>query len=92
MRRVMIEEDREEVRAYHACDRHDCTRVFRDSEGYSDCSQGCFDDSRASARACPVCGAFLYLAEVDRSQKIETWECPQHGCDFSEESSSPSGR
>lgn len=92
MRRVMREEDREEVRSYHACERRDCTRIFRDFDGYTDLIQGGFDASRASARRCPRCGAVLYLAEVDRSQKIETWECPQKECDFSEECASPSAR
>jgi hypothetical protein len=92
MRLVMPEEDSEEVRSHHACIRCDCTRVFRDSDGYSDWAKGEFDDSRASVRTCPQCGAVLYLAEVDHSQKIETWECPQKECDFSDESGSPSGR
>jgi len=88
----MIEEDSEKVRSYHACERRDCTRVFRDSNGYSDWTQGQFDDSRASVRTCPRCAAVLYLAEVDQSQKIETWECPRKECSFSEECKSPSGR
>lgn len=92
MRRVMLEEDSEEVRSYHACLRRDCTRVFRESNGYSDWTEGEFDSSRASVRTCPQCGAVLYLAEVDHSQKIETWECPQKECDFSNECLPPSGR
>lgn len=92
MRRVMLEEDSEDVRSYHACERRDCTRIFRGSDGYSDRTEGEFDGSRASARICPRCGAALYLAEVNRSQKIETWECAQNGCNFSEESPSPSAR
>jgi len=70
MRRVMLEEDSEEVRSYHACERRDCTRVFRDSGGYSDWIEGGFDESRSYRQTCPRCGAFLYLAEVDRSQKL----------------------
>ena len=92
MRRVMLEEDSEEVRTYHACERRDCTRIFRDSDGYTDLIQGGFDPSRASVRACPRCGAILYLAEVNRSRKIETWECPQKECTFSEECASPSAQ
>lgn len=92
MQRRMLEEDSEEIRSYHACDRRDCTRVFRDSIGYLDWIEGEFDDSRTSARACPQCGAVLYLAEVDHTRKIETWECPQSGCGFSEQYPSPSGR
>jgi predicted RNA-binding Zn-ribbon protein involved in translation (DUF1610 family) len=92
MRRVMLEEDSEEVRTYHACGRRDCTRVFRDFDGYTDLIQGGFDDSRASARLCPNCGAVIYLAEVDQAQKVETWECPQKECGFSEECRSPSAR
>lgn len=92
MRRVMLEEDSDEVRSYHACERRDCTRVFRDSDGYSDWTGGKFDDSRAAVRTCPRCGAILYLAEVDRSQKIEIWECPQQVCSFSEEYPSPAAR
>jgi len=92
MRRVMLEEDTEEVRTYHACGRRDCTRIFRDFDGYTDLTQGGFDDSRASVRTCPLCGAVIYLAEVDHSQKVETWECPQEECSFSEECTSPSAR
>jgi ssDNA-binding Zn-finger/Zn-ribbon topoisomerase 1 len=88
----MLEEDSEDVRSYHACERRDCTRVFRDSNGYSDWIEGRFDESRASAQRCPRCGAVLYLAEVDHSQKIEIWECAQSQCDFSEEYPSPSAR
>ncbi len=92
MRRVMMEEDLEEVRSYHACERRGCTRVFRESVGYMDLIPDGFDDSRASVRKCPQCGAILYLVEVDRSKKIETWECPQKDCIFSEDYASPSAR
>ena len=92
MRRVMLEEDSEQFRSYHACERRDCTRIFRDSNGYSDRIEGEFNESRASVRTCPRCGAILYLADVDHSQKIETWECPQKQCDFSEEHASPSAQ
>lgn len=88
----MLEEDSDEIRSYHGCDRRDCTRVFRDSSGYADRVDGEFDESRASIRRCPACGAVLYLAEVDRSRKIETWECPQTDCAYSEEFPSPSAR
>jgi hypothetical protein len=92
MRRVMLEEDSEEVRSYHACTRRDCTRIFRDFDGYTDLIRGDFDDSRASIRTCPVCGAVTYLADVDHSRKIETWECPQSECNFSEQYPSASAR
>jgi hypothetical protein len=92
MRRMMLEEDSEEVRSYHACDRPDCTRVFRDCNGYSDFIGGEFDDSRVLIRTCPQCQAVLYIAEVDHSQKIETWECLHANCDFSEDVSSPAAR
>lgn len=92
MKRMMLEEDSEEIRSYHACGRHDCTRVFRDSIGYIDVIDGEFDDSRTSVQRCPRCGSILYLAEVDHSKKIETWECPQTDCDFAEEHRSPSAR
>jgi hypothetical protein len=89
---MMLEEEVEEIRSYHACDRPGCTRVFRDCNGYSDLVGGHFDDSRASLRTCPQCGSVLYLAEVDHSQKVETWDCPQTDCDFSEDDSSPAAR
>lgn len=92
MRRMMLEEESEEIRAYHGCERRDCTRVFRDSFGYSDWIDREFDQSRALVKRCPNCEAILYLAEVDQFRKIETWECPQAGCRFSEEFPSPSGR
>jgi hypothetical protein len=92
MQRMMLEEDREDIRSYHVCERRDCTRIFRDSTGYSDMISGEFDDSRASTKLCPVCGSVLYLAEVDHLKKIETWECPQAGCEYSGEYPSPSAR
>jgi len=92
MERMMLEEDAEEIRSFHACGRRDCTRVFRDSVGFLDFVEGVFDDSRSSIQRCPHCGSVLYLAEVNRSRKIETWECPQAGCDFSRDHLSPSGQ
>lgn len=92
MQRMMLEENSENVRSYHACRRSDCSRVFRDSNGYSDVIGGSFDDSRTSAKLCPVCGSVLYLAAVDHSMKIETWECPRAECEFSSEVPSPSAR
>lgn len=92
MRRMMLEEDSDEVRTFHGCDRRDCSRVFRDASGYVDWIDGQFDESRAFVRKCPTCGATLYLAEVDQSRKVETWECPQVDCRYAEEFPSPSGR
>lgn len=92
MRRAMLEEDSDDVRSYHACERRQCTRVFRESSGYSDLAEGQFDESRTSARTCPLCHAVLYLAEVDHTLKIETWECLGQDCDYSEENSSPSAQ
>lgn len=92
MERMMLEEDLEEIRSFHACGRQGCTRVFRDSVGYLDFVEGAFDDSRSSVQKCPCCGSVLYLADVDHSQKTETWECTQADCDFSEDHSSPSAR
>ena len=92
MQRLMLEEDSEEVRSYHACDRPGCTRVFRESAGYSDMKGGAFDESRESRRSCSRCGAVLYLAEVDHSRKLETWVCPQIGCDHEQDDPSPSAR
>jgi len=89
---MMLEEDQQEIRSYHGCERRDCTRVFRDSSGYSDRIDGKFDASRAILRNCPACGGILYLAEVDEFRKIETWECPGAGCEFSGEFPSPSAR
>jgi hypothetical protein len=92
MERMMLEEDSEKIRSFHACARRDCTRIFRDSIGYLDFIEGKFDDSRASVMTCLRCGSVLYLAEVDRTRKVETWECPQAGCDFSEDRRSPSAQ
>ena len=88
----MLEEDSEAIRSYHVCERRDCRRVFRDDSGYTDISDGQFDESRSSIKPCPVCGSILYLAEVDHAQKIEIWECPKSDCTHSEEIQSPSGR
>lgn len=92
MQRMMLEEDSEEIRSYHSCERRDCPRVFRDNSGYLDWIDGKFDESRALIRNCPACRAILYLAEVDESRKLETWECPQIGCAFAEEMPSPASR
>lgn len=92
MLRMMQLEDGEATSSYHACERRDCKRVFRDSVGYSDLLEDAFDESRTSLQTCPHCGSALYLAEVDHARKVETWECPQTSCDFSQEFPSPSGR
>jgi|SRR5579863_7247940 len=92
MKRAMLEEDSEEVRSCHACERRGCTRVFCDCSGYSDRINGQFDNSRALMLSCPACGAVLFLADVDGRRKVETWECPRSECDFSQDSPSPSAR
>ena len=92
MQRMMVEGHSEGIHSYHACERRDCTRIFRDSKGYLDLIEGEFDDTRTSVQTCPRCRAVLYLAEADHARKMETWECPQKGCDFSEEYPSPSAR
>lgn len=89
---MMLEEDSEDIRSYHGCERRGCTRIFRPSTGYSDRTAGQFDNSRASAKRCPRFGSGLYLAEVDHSLKMETWECPEAGCDYAKEHPSPSAR
>jgi transcription initiation factor IIE alpha subunit len=92
MRRMMLDDNADEIRSFHACARPDCTRVFRDSAGYLDFIDGNFDDSRSSMQTCPLCGSVLFLAEVDHSRKIETWDCPHLDCDFSQDHPSPSAR
>jgi ssDNA-binding Zn-finger/Zn-ribbon topoisomerase 1 len=93
MRRVMLEGSAaEETQTFHQCERHDCNRIFRDGHGYSDFADGQFDLSRAAARECPLCAGTLYLAEVDRARKTETWECAEMECDYTEEFPSPSSR
>lgn len=93
MRRVMLDEQQStDSQSFHQCERHACSRIFREQDGYSDFSSGRFDDSRASRRACPACGASMYLSEVDHARKIESWECPEAGCDYAEDASPPSSR
>ncbi len=93
MRRVMLEESAlDETQSFHRCERRDCTRIFRDGYGYSDFADGRFDLSRVSSRHCPVCAGTLYLAEVDRARKIETWDCAEMACPYTKEVSSPSSR
>lgn len=93
MRRIMLEEtESEDTQSFHQCERSDCSRIFRDNNGYSDFVDGKFDTSRASVRICPACGAALYLAEVDHLKKIELWDCPGADCDYSKEDPSPSSR
>lgn len=93
MHRHMLEEPGPEPsRSFHACDRPNCARVFRQEDGYSDWSNGAFDGSRASARVCPVCSGTMYLAEVNHAWKLETWECTRQECECVEEISSPSGQ
>ncbi|MGA2569159.1 MAG: hypothetical protein ABSF23_01445 [Terracidiphilus sp.] len=93
MRRVMLEESAsDETQSFHQCERRDCHRIFRDGHGYSDFADGQFDASRSSSRECPTCGGTLYLAEVDRALKVETWECAETKCDCTEDVPSPSSR
>jgi ssDNA-binding Zn-finger/Zn-ribbon topoisomerase 1 len=93
MRRVMLEESASvEPQSFHQCERRDCNRIFRDGHGYSDFAAGQFDPSRLSLRECPLCGGTLYLAEVDHTLKVETWECAETECDYTEEVLSPSSR
>lgn len=89
----MLEESpSEETRSFHQCERRDCNRIFRDGYGYSDFAAGEFDASRISSRECPLCGGALYLAEVDQTLKVETWECAAADCYYTEDISSPSSR
>jgi len=93
MRRVMLEESASEsTESFHQCERRDCNRIFRDGFGYSDFGDGEFDASRVSFRQCPACGGTLYLAEVDHTRKVETWECVEIECHHTEDAPSPSGR
>jgi len=93
MRRVMREESAsEETQSFHQCERRDCHRIFRDGHGYSDFNDGQFDASRLSSPQCPTCGGKLYLAEVDRVLKVETWECAEMECNYTQEIPSPSSR
>jgi hypothetical protein len=93
MRRVMLEESPSvEPQSFHQCERRDCHRIFREGHGYSDFADGQFDGSRSSSRECPICRGTLYLAEVNRALKVETWECAEIVCGFSEDVPSPSSR
>lgn len=93
MRHVMLEPSAsEETQSFHQCERRDCHRVFRDGYGYSDFEDGAFDVSRVSSRECPTCGGTLYLAAVDRTLKLETWECAEAACEYTEDVLSPSSR
>jgi len=93
MRRVMLEgAEAEDAQSFHQCERRDCSRIFRDGHGYSDYVDGEFDESRQAFRICTACGATLYLAEVDHGLKIETWECAESGCNYSEDTPPPSSR
>lgn len=93
MRRVMLEGPASaEAQSFHQCERRDCDRIFRDGYGYSDFAGGRFDASRSSSRECSTCGGTLYLAEVDHALKVETWECAETECNYSEEVLSPSSR
>ncbi|MFZ0301598.1 MAG: hypothetical protein WAL75_02890 [Terracidiphilus sp.] len=82
----------EESQSFHQCDRRDCDRIFRDGHGYSDFADGHFDASRSSSRECHICGGTLYLAEVDHAMKVETWECAEMACIYTEDAASPSSR
>jgi ssDNA-binding Zn-finger/Zn-ribbon topoisomerase 1 len=93
MQRVMLEGSAsDETQSFHQCERRDCHRIFRDGHGYSDFADGQFDASRLSFRECPICRGTLYLAEVERALKVETWECAEVACDYSEDVPSPSTR
>jgi hypothetical protein len=93
MQRVVIEEvASKESQSFHECERRDCSRIYREGNGYSDIVDGQFDNSRAHVRVCPACEGVLYLVEVDRVLKIENWECPQMSCNYMEKTPSPSSR
>ncbi len=93
MRRVMLEESAvDQTQSFHQCERRDCHRIFRDGYGYSDFEGGQFDASRSSSRKCPICGGTLYLAEVDHTLKVETWDCAEIECAYTEDVISPSSR
>jgi hypothetical protein len=93
MRRVMLEgPESEGTQSFHQSERRDCERVFRDGRGYSDFVAGQFDPSRSSSRSCPTCERTLFLAEVNRVRKVETWECAETECDFGQDVPSPSSR
>lgn len=93
MQRVMLEGSAsQETQSFHQCLRRDCHRIFRHGHGYSDFADGRFDATRLSSRKCPICRGILYLAEVDRALKVETWECAEMKCIYSEEVLSPSSR
>ena len=82
----------EKTQSFHQCERRDCQRIFRDGDGYSDYADGRFDASRVSSRDCPICGGTLYLREVDNTFKVETWDCAEIDCDYTEDDPSPSSR
>lgn len=82
----------EETPSFHQCERRDCDRIFRDGYGYSDFAGGQFDASRSSSRECRICGGTLYLIEVDHALKVETWECAEMDCAYTEDVASPSSR
>jgi ribosomal protein S27AE len=93
MRRVMLEEIAADAsQSFHQCQRRDCNRIFRDGDGYADFANGLFDATRSSSRECPTCGGTLFLAEVNHALKIETWECAELECNYSEDVPSPSSR
>jgi hypothetical protein len=93
MRRVMLEESAsEDQQSIHQCERRDCQRIFRDSHGYSDFGDGQFDASRGFSQQCRICGGILYLAEVNHTLKVETWECAEAECVYTEDVASPSSR
>jgi len=93
MLRVMLEElASDDTQAFHYCERRDCHRIFRESLGYLDYIDGLYDTSRLSHRECPACRGVLYLAEVDCAMKVETWECAESECDYTEDILSPASR
>jgi len=81
-----------QTQSAYQCERRDCNRIFRDGFGYSDFGEGEYDASRESSRECPTCGGTLFLARVDQSRKVETWECAVTECNYTEDVRSPSGR
>jgi len=82
----------EETQTFYQCQRRGCSRIFLDNSGYSDFADGQFDRSRASSRACRICGGTLCLVEVNRARKVETWDCAAMDCDYTENVLSPSSR
>src|SRR4029077_7069336 len=69
----------------YKCQTDGCSRVYNNSFGYTDIVNDHIDHSNSIKRECSDCETSLYLASEDRTTGMQTWQCAQPNCDYSEQ-------